>query len=254
MAAPLTRAEIAAIERAAVYAWPAHEMADIEGWLFRYSGGGSKRANATSALAFTGRDVERTIDRIERLYAERGAPAQFQVPGALTSPPDLDDRLAARGYHIDDPVTTMAMRLGATVALTKDVAVRAQADAAWLAVYVPNLSEDRRAAAPGIVAGVPQPRAFFSVVRDGATIATGLGVVHAGAVVCECIGTRPDQRRSGAAVAIMRAIETWGAGQGAAVSGLQVVTANTPAVRLYEKLGYIAVNGYHYRRKLLASV
>ena len=54
MHVPLSREKLVAIERAAVAAWPALQTADVDGWLWRYSGGGSQRANSVSALAFLG--------------------------------------------------------------------------------------------------------------------------------------------------------------------------------------------------------
>jgi hypothetical protein len=58
------------IEHAAVRAWPAGETRDVDGWLWRFSGGGSQRANSVSALEYRGDDVERSIDTIENLYRE----------------------------------------------------------------------------------------------------------------------------------------------------------------------------------------
>ena len=42
------------IERLHVRAWPAFETANIHGWLWRYSGGASQRANSVSTVNFTG--------------------------------------------------------------------------------------------------------------------------------------------------------------------------------------------------------
>src|SRR5262249_49684226 len=109
------RDHLLAIEHAAVRAWPAGETRDVDGWLWRYSGGGSQRANSVSALHYRGRNVERTIDEIERLYGAHGAPVRFQVGFPLSEPDDLDARLASRGYVIHDPVTTLVKPVAAVV-------------------------------------------------------------------------------------------------------------------------------------------
>src|SRR5262249_26598064 len=79
MHAPVSRDELLAIERAAVAAWPALETADIDGWLWRYSGGGSQRANSVSPLRFRGSDVEGAIATAEARYRARGATPMFQI-------------------------------------------------------------------------------------------------------------------------------------------------------------------------------
>src|SRR5947207_3058700 len=126
MQVPISGDRLLAIERAAVAAWPALETADIDGWLWRYSGGGSQRANSVSALAFQG----------------------------------------------------------------------------------------------GVAEGV---------------------------AIAECVMTRADRRRGGAASRVMRVLEAWGAREGATIAALQAVAANEPAQGLYAKLAYARVGGYHYR-------
>ena len=142
------------IERAAVRAWPAGETRLVDGWLWRYSGGGSQRANSVSALSYEGTDVEGTIDAIEALYREHGAPVRFQVGFPLSQPDDLDQRLAARGYVIHDPVTTL-LKPVAPVAAPVDVVLRDAPSEGWLSVYLANVTPNRRPFATAILARVP---------------------------------------------------------------------------------------------------
>ena len=244
--APSERERLLAIERAAVRAWPAGETRDVDGWLWRYSGGGSQRANSVSALHYRGRHVERTIDEIERLYRERSAPVRFQVGFPLSEPDDLDARLEARGYVIHDPVTTLVKPVAFT-ALPEQIVLNAMPSQGWLAVYLSNITPDRRPFAEAILARVPAPCTFAEAQRDGGTIATALGVLHEDAVIAECVGTSTSARRQGAASAVMSALEAWGASQGAHTIGLQAVTTNMPAQGLYAALGYTAAGTYHYR-------
>jgi hypothetical protein len=95
------------IERAAVRAWPALETAVIDGWLWRYTGGGSQRANSVSPLVFSGRDVEAAIAEVEWRYRAVRAPVMFQM-SEVNQPADLDQRLQERGYRIKEPITTLA--------------------------------------------------------------------------------------------------------------------------------------------------
>lgn len=242
----LHRDGLIGIERAAVRAWPAGETRVIDGWLWRYSGGGSQRANSVSALSYEGSDVERTIDAIEALYRVHGAPVRFQVGFPLSQPDDLDQRLAVRGYVIHDPVTTLLKPIAAIDA-PESVILRERPSEGWLSVYLANLTPDRRPFASAILARVPDPCVFAEVVRDGAVHATALGVFHESTVIAECVGTAPAARRQGAAAAVMRALEAWGARLGAHTIGLQAVTTNAPAQGLYASLGYVPAGTYHYR-------
>ncbi len=241
-----TTEDVLAVEHAAVHAWPASETRDIDGWLWRYSGGNSQRANSVSPLTFHGDDVEAAIGAAEDLYFARGSVSRFQVGSGFANPTDLDDRLIRRGYYIHDPVTTLVKRLDHPP-MPDDIVIADRPDEGWMEVYLSNITPDRRPPAPRILAAVPAPCAFLSVRRGGRTFSTALAVLHDGVVVAECVGTRSDERRSGAGRAVMLALESWGAEQGARISGLQAVTANVAAQGLYRGLGYSAANSYHYR-------
>ncbi len=235
-----------AIERAAVHAWPAVEVRDVDGWLWRHSGGHSQRANSVSTLAFRGADVEAAIGEAEELYFARNAPSRFQVGFDLTAPGDLDRRLERRGYRRHEPVATLAKRLGGNGA-PPEAEIADRPGDGWMEVYLANITADRRAAAPRILALVPSPRAFLSVRSGGLVVSTALAVLDRGVVIAECIGTRAEARRRGAAGRVMAALEAWGREQGAAIAALQAVEANMPAQLLYAGLGYTKVHAYHYR-------
>lgn len=240
------REELIAIEWAAIHAWPALENRDIKGWLWRYSGGGSQRANSVSPLAFHGADVEEAIDEAEQLYFSQPAASRFRVFDALSQPADLDQRLEARGYQITESVSTLAKRLG-ECSSPPDVRILDQPSDGWMEVYLSNIAPDRHAAAPSLLALVPKPRAFFAVEADGQVISTALAVQRGNVVIAECIGTRREARRTGAASRVMAGLEAWAKAQGASIVALQAVTTNFPAQQLYAALEYRKVGGLHYR-------
>ena len=233
------------IEKAALRAWPALETASIDGWLWRYTGGGSQRANSVSALTFTGTDAEAAIDEAERRYRARGASPMFQICD-INAPADLDDRLERRGYRLQEPCTALAKEI-APGELQPDIEIASSFSEPWLGVYLPGISESRRHLAPKILAGVPPPRAFFLLGSNGEPVSAALGVVAHGVVIAECVATRAEFRRNGGSARIMTALEAWGARHGATIAALQAVAANEPAQALYAKLDYARVGGYHYR-------
>jgi N-acetylglutamate synthase len=241
----ISRDTLFAIERAAVRAWPAMETGRIDGWLWRYSGGGSQRANSVSPLDFTGANPEAAIDEAERRYRARGNAPMFQVCD-VSAPTDLESRLEARGYRVQEPCTTLAKEI-APRALPPDVEIAPAVSEAWLSVYLAGISESRRGMAPLILARVPAPRALLLLRLDGEPASAALGVVAHGVVVAECVATLAKFRRRGASARVMAALEAWGAQEGATVAALQAVAANAPAQALYASLDYRRVSGYHYR-------
>jgi len=248
MQMPISRERLVAIERAAVAAWPALETADIDGWLWRYSGGGSQRANSVSALGFQGADVDAAIAEAEARYRARGASAMFQVCD-VNAPADLDERLQRRGYRLQEPCTALAKSIAsdASGGHDPDIEIGDAPSEAWLSVYLAGITPSRRDLAPMILARVPRPRAFLLLRDRGQPAATALGVVAEGVAIAECVMTRADRRRGGAASRVMRVLEAWGAREGATITALQAVAANEPAQGLYAKLAYARVGGYHYR-------
>nr|WP_294519390.1 GNAT family N-acetyltransferase [uncultured Rhodopila sp.] len=232
------RAERVRMERAHVRAWPALRTADIDGWLWRCSGGGSHRANSVSTIDFSGDDPEAAVIRAETLYHAAGRKAQFQTFDE-TSPPGLEALLQARGYRRGEPTVTM-FKPPAAGASGRDVEVRDCAGDEWIAVYLGEITESRRAANAEILERIPQPRAFFGCRRGGRIVSTALCVAGHRCAVIECVTTRADARRQGSAREVLAALEHWAARQDTGLIGLQVVAGNTPAVTLYEQLGFVA--------------
>jgi ribosomal protein S18 acetylase RimI-like enzyme len=239
MTGAVAAAELRAVERLHVKAWPALETACIDGWLWRHSGGGSQRANSVSTLDFTGDEAARALDRIEALYRAKGAPARVHTFDA-GAPPGLDAMLIARGYVEGEATVTMVKPVGPQTP-PPDVEASDAPGAEWREVYLGAITESRRRVNAMILAGIPEPRAFFVCRRGGRVISTALGVAEGGHAVVECVATRSDARRSGGAEAVLRALEAWAARQKAHTLGLQVAAGNEPAIALYCRLGFDAV-------------
>ena len=240
------RATLLAVERAAVRAWPAGTTADIDGWRWRHSGGASQRANSVSTLDFVGADVDRAIADAEARYRACHYAPRFQT-GNASSPSGLEHVLRARGYRLTESVTTLARSISTVDAPLGDgVTVTNSATDDWLAVYLAGISDDRRPAAPVILAQIPETRGFVLVRRHGEPIATALGVITDDIVIVECVMTNAAARRTGAANLVMQGLEQWAARHGARISALQAVTSNAPAQGLYTRLGYIELGRQHF--------
>jgi hypothetical protein len=204
----VSRARLLAIEEAAVRSWPALQRMPIDGWLWRCTSGGSVRANTVATLAFSGADVEGAIDKAERLYRTAGAPPRFTI-SEVSTPSDLDQRLAARCYQRGDDHVTMAKSVSASIALPDVVALGAEPTSDWMAVYLSGLTEDRRGVAPRILAGLPPHRMYFACVRQGRPVSSGLSIADGQFASVQCMATLQGAQRQGGARTVLAAIEGW---------------------------------------------
>ena len=242
--------DLLAIERAAARGWPAFETATFEGWLARFSSGGSTRANTVAALDWTGSDLGAAIGRVEAFYRGHGARPRFTISDA-SQPADLDAELARRGWERGGDHVTYAKNISAGDATPPPSSVtverRDRPDGDWLAVYLATITESRRPVAPRLVAGVPHPRAFFAVKREGRVVAAGLSVLDGPLASVQCMATLPEARRTGAASAVLAAIEAWAREGGARRLYLQAEGENGPALALYARAGFRLTGRYHTR-------
>jgi N-acetylglutamate synthase len=243
----ISREDRVRMERAHVSAWPALNTEVIDGWLWRSSGGGSNRANSVSTIDFRGANLDTSIGQVESRYRALDRTVRFQTFDE-TSPRDLTETLRNHGYQPINPTTTMFKRIE-NAAAAPSVDTHDHAWPEWRSVYLGEIVENRRAVNSLILDRIPAPRAFFGYRRGGEIVATALCVVGFRCAVVECVATRADMRRQGAAQAVLSALEPWAAQQDVDWIGLQVVTSNTPAVALYQRLGFVAgaTNSYWVR-------
>jgi N-acetylglutamate synthase len=231
--------DVRRVERLHVRAWPALETTNIQGWLWRYSGGESRRANSVSTVDFSGGDPALALDEVEARYRARSAIVQVHTYD-LSAPADIVDLLQVRGYGAGETTLTMAKAVG-TSNPSADVEVAAIPNPKWREVYLGAISESRRRVNARILGAVPQPCAYFSCRREGQVISTALCVTDGDFAVVECMATRAEARRQGGAAAVLRSLEAWAAARGARTLALQAVAVNAPAVALYTRFGFVAV-------------
>ena len=173
----------------------------------------------------------------------------------MSAPQHLDSQLAACGYCVSDPCTTLVRQIGTSDTVAADaepgLSVEAELTAEWFDAYASAITDDRRAQARAILERVPMPRAFIGLRRDGQMVATSLCVVAGEIARAKCVATRDGARRTGAAETVMGSTIRWAARAGARTTALGVSAANAPAQALYAKLGFVRAGLYHIRVKHL---
>jgi ribosomal protein S18 acetylase RimI-like enzyme len=96
---------------------------------------------------------------------------------------------------------------------------------------------------------VALPVAFAAARNgEGQIVSVAYGAVHDRLVSLQWVATDPALRRKGFSRATLSSLLCWAKAKGATGACLQVVAANTPAVNLYEAMGFNQeLYRYHYR-------
>jgi RimJ/RimL family protein N-acetyltransferase len=191
--------------------FPDLETEPLGDWVLRRSSTATAR-RANSVLAFGPSGVEGDVDAVVRHYDR---------PVAAVLPDSPEERLFRdRGWDLESGEADSSFRVASTA-----TALRA----------VPHTSLDVEIVeTPGRAEARIGDRARGYAGSDGEWLGFG--------------GLRvdPDARRSGLALAVVGALLDWGASQGATTAYLQVLSDNTPALRLYEALGFREHHRYRY--------
>lgn len=247
---------IRTIEEASFGAWPALAQVLDDGWVLRFAEGHSKRANSVNGVYPSQGDVDAKIARAEGWFQARGLPTVFRVT-PLAEPADLVDRLAARGYEPHE--TSRALhhadlrQIGPTP-LEAGITLRLDRTAGegWLDAYLAlSPLPPQRAATLRRMLDLIVPEARFGWLhQDGRPLAAAFVVVQGGLMGMYDVVTAPQARRRGLMRSLLGSLTRWAVAQADARTGaLFVVADNTPAVTLYEGLGYRELYRYHYRIK-----
>ena len=232
------------VEEACLNAWPSPRHALVHGYLLRAAGGPSKRINSCNPLRGAG-DPEAAIAASEAIYAGLGRRPIFRVP-------DIDARmlpgLEARGYRAIGETRTLYRDLGDGP--EADVTVAPSPSAEWLAIRDAVSGHDPQTARTFrlVTEAILLPRAFVSVEGPDGIGAICFGVRDGALLVIESVAVPEALRQRGYARRAVAGLMRWGAQTGATAVCLQVEAANTPALALYQSLGFSReLYRYHYR-------
>ena len=243
------------VQEACLNGWPALRELVFDGWLLRFSGGYTRRANSVHPLSPGMQPLDEKIQYCEALYAAQGLPTLFCIPS--TAPPSLAHALDQRGYEPpEDETRILYMRLAGDAPLPpRGVQLEEGLPGdAWLRtlVQLQGQGEAARSTHRSILEALSIPAVFASVpVGDGRLGAVAFGAVHHGMVCVNSVATDPDFRRRGLAHRAISGVLAWARDRhGATGACVPVVAENDPAVGLYEGLGFRdEVCRYHYRRR-----
>jgi GNAT superfamily N-acetyltransferase len=237
------------VEETCLNAWPAIREVLLDGWVLRFSGGLTRRANSANPL----RPVSHIDLRAsEALYRRSGLPTIFRVLSVID--PLVDERLAKAGYTGEGESCVLYAPIeDITAGRDADVKLLERPTPEWFAAMatLQNHSSEQAAIYRRIVGQLAVPTAFAALSDEGGTVALAYGALHNGFLCYDSVITDRRRRRQGWGHRIVCALAAWARDQGAVGACLEVEAHNAPARALYDAIGLKReLYRYHYRRQL----
>lgn len=219
--------------------WPAARRWTEGGWTLRDGQNGGKRVSAASIVR-PDADISRAEDAMR---------AMDQTPLFMLRQDDdvLDQKLAAKGYQIVDPVTLYILPIEQ---LTDIQIPPVTAFEIWepLAIMLEiwakgGIGPDRI----NVMRRAAQKTAILSRWNEKPG-GVAFAAIHDGVCMVHAVEVLKHQRGMGVGQWMMRRAALWAQNLGATHMSVLCTKANVPANRLYQRLGFAPVGDYHYRQ------
>lgn len=232
-------------------AWPALKTVQYDGWILRFARGVTKRANSINLLYPSTIPPAEKVAFCEKICRHESVAPCFKVTPAA-EPSGIDGLLAGQGYGIRAEISFQTLPISAReTTFHDDIRISSAIRPAWIDHFIRMNGFDaaRRPVYAAIMRQVVTPMCMVTLEKEGAVAGVGLGVVEGRHLGIFDIVVAAEHRRLGAGRTIVGSILSWGAGQGAKVAYLQVLTDNLPALNLYDEMGFREIYRYWYRMK-----
>ncbi len=242
---------IKTIEDLSLNAWPSHQIQFYDGWLLRFSYFYTHRTNCVEQIGASAIPLHEKIAYCEQEYQKWGTPSIFKISPLISA--DFDSILHRRGYEIQHSTDCMTADLTASIPLKNQDAVvdinNIISDSWIQALFTLKNTTNimHRSVVPSMYRAIPKRTLCASITMDGKTVATGLGILDRDYIGIYAIHVHPDYRREHLASTLVAALLNRGHEAGASHAYLQVVSDNTPAIRLYSSLGFRYLYTYWFR-------
>jgi ribosomal protein S18 acetylase RimI-like enzyme len=237
------------LESRLVNAWPSFEYQTYDGWMLRFAGGYSKRANSATPLAKGATLDDALLDHMIEQFLKANVRPTFRLNGL--EHPDADVLLKERGFIEVEPTRVMVAPIGSDCTPDSDVLLQEEASDSWVRGASQSYGGDKAddAMLAQIVARIRQKAAFATLLLDDRPVAWGLGVAERGYVGLYDIVVAPDLRGIGLGRRVVGSLISWGCREGAHSAYLQVRAENEIAGSLYSTLGF--ETAYEYTHRLM---
>ena len=243
---------ITALEELAVNAWPALQTLHYDGWVLRFAEGYTKRANAVHPLYPGVEAIEPKIEFCECVYQEKGQNVVFKMTSG-SSTQHLDRVLSDRGYIHDSLTSVQTLTLdgvGEKVNLGC-ATMESTASETWLTTccQMNQINDRNKGILQRMLGNIIPAKCFATIYHDDTVVACGLGVRQGEHVGLFDLVVHPSYRGQGYGTQLVLNLLAWGRQGNARRAYLQVMLNNSPALHLYQKVGFREQYQYWYRIK-----
>ena len=241
----LTR--IRELEHISLRAWASLETEIYDGWILRFAKGYTGRANSVQALDSSSLPLEEKITYCEHWYATRDLPCIFRLTDTM-QPPELEHYLEKQAYErYNETLVQTAPLAPLDIGIDKRFHSSGTVSDDWLVAWATwnTVPEQHIATAKAMLSRKSDTGICFGWIDN---LAVGLAVCEGQFSGLFDIVVHPDYRGQGIGKALVTSLLAWSKQRGASTAYLQVVPGNTPALALYDKLGFAGHHHYWYRR------
>lgn len=239
------------IEELSLNAWPALQNMNYDGWILRFSEGYTKRANSVQPIYPSSEEVKEKIKICEEIYTPHALDVVFKITPDVY-PKNLDELLAEKGYNKASPTSVQVFNLDSIKEISpENIDYEPQVTEKWNTEFyrLSGKNTSTKSIHFRMLSNIFPNKFFVSMSLDGHIIACGLGVLESGFIGLFDIIVDKDYRNMGYGEKLLLSILQLGKNNGAKKAYLQVEKNNSPALRLYSKIGFEEIYEYWYRVK-----
>ena len=246
--------DIKTIEDLSLNAWPSYQMQVYDGWIIRYSHFYTHRTNSVEQIGPSALPLTEKVEYCEQIYRRWNTPSIFKITPLCQ--PELEPLLIQRGYHIEHSTDVMVLELDDTYYIEETPSIPLKIQKHIAPAWIEGLFQLKettnpihRKIVPSMYAAIPKDVIALSIRKKGKRIATGLGILDRDYIGIYAIHVAEEYRHRGYADLVVRTLLSEGMKAGASKAYLQVVSDNTPALNLYNKIGFRKLYTYWFRVK-----
>lgn len=238
------------LEELLMNTWPSIQTKLYDGWVLRYADGYTKRANSVNPIYNSTIDLDEKIDFCEKQYALQNLPTIYKL-NKESNPKGIDQRLEERGYYKEDETSVRILEMDCYKYYEPmDMVAEPQFSNQWLEGYFKCAklqSRKDQTIVTQMLGNVFNEVICVSKKINGEVVGCGYGAIERGSVGIYNIIIEDKHRGKGYGEDVMNGILSAAYKKGVDTAYLSVVVGNTPAEKLYEKLGFTEIYQYWYR-------